>query len=132
MSVICADIGYKIYICPHDVNNVIGVWLKFVVFSRMTIVNTMATVKDDRIYVRVSSDIKQDFELVAAYRGLTPSAMLHSFMVKTIHEAREKTPQIFQRAGETENKVSESENLDRVMTLNEAKADDNNKKDKKN
>lgn len=101
----------------------------------MTIVDTMATVKDDRIYVRVSSDIKADFELVAAYRGLTPSAMLHSFIVKTIHEARQASPQIFERGGgddkEPENKAPEAEKLDRVMTLDEAKADDKKKKGKK-
>lgn len=97
----------------------------------MTIVSTMATVKDDRIYVRVSSDIKLDFELVASFRGLTPSAILHSFMVKTIHEAKQESPQIFKRAGEPENKSSESEKPDRVMTLGEAKADDKKKKGEK-
>jgi hypothetical protein len=91
----------------------------------------MVTVKDDRIYVRVSSEIKADFEIVAAYRGLTPSAMLHSFIVKTIHEARQESPQIFKRGAEEDNKGSESEKLDKVMTLDEAKADDKKKKDKK-
>ena len=66
LSVICMNVLDKIHICPHGVNYFIGFHLNFVVFSRMTIVNTMATVKDDRIYVRVSSDIKLDFELVAA------------------------------------------------------------------
>jgi antitoxin component of RelBE/YafQ-DinJ toxin-antitoxin module len=94
----------------------------------MTIVNTMATVKDDRIYVRVSSNIKLDFELVAAYRGLTPSAMLHSFIVKTIHEARQESPQIFERGKEENNQTPETEKLDKAMTLNEAKADDKKKK----
>ena len=88
----------------------------------------MATVKDDRIYVRVSSEIKADFETVAAYRGLTPSAMLHSFIVKTIHEARQDSPQIFKRAGEPGDKTPELEKLDKVMTLDEAKADDKKKK----
>ena len=97
----------------------------------MTIVSTMVTVKDDRIYVRVSSDIKLDFEMVAAYRGLTPSAMLHSFIVKTIHDAKHESPQIFKRVGEPENIAAESEKLDKVMTLDEAKADDKKKKDKK-
>ena len=97
----------------------------------MTIVNTMATVKDDRIYVRVSSDIKADFEMIAAYRGLTPSAMLHSFIVKTIHDARQESPQIFGRGAEAENKGSEWENPDKVITLDEAKADDKKKKGRK-
>ena len=97
----------------------------------MTIVNTMATVKDDRIYVRVSSGIKKEFEIVAAARGLTPSAMLHSFIVKTIHEARQESPQIFKRDKEEKNQTPETEKLDKVMTLDEAKADNKKKKDKK-
>lgn len=103
----------------------------------MTIVSMITTVKDNRIYVRLSSDIKQEFERVAAYQGLTPSAMLHSFIVKTVRQARETSPQIFKReAGETKNKSSESkasevENFDKVMTLDEAKADDKKKKGKK-
>ena len=92
----------------------------------------MITIKDDRIYVRAGSEIKKDFELVAAYRGLTPSAMLHSFIVKTIHEARQESPQIFERGREPENKVSETEKLDRVMTLDEAKADDKKRRAGKN
>ncbi|HSK73423.1 MAG TPA: hypothetical protein VK892_17125 [Pyrinomonadaceae bacterium] len=46
------------------------------------IIFEIASTKDERFYVRVSSRMKQDFELVAEYRGLTPSAMLHSFMKK--------------------------------------------------
>ena len=93
----------------------------------------MTTVKDNRIYVRLSSDIKQQFEMVAAYRGLTPSAMLHSFIVKTVHEAREQFPQIFKLSdtGETGNKTPETEKLDKVMTLDEAIADDKKKKGRK-
>lgn len=91
----------------------------------------MATVKDDRIYVRVSSDIKKEFEIVATNRGLTPSAMLHSFIVKMIHEARRESPQIFNRGAEEKNQTPETEKLDKVMMLDEAKADDKKKKDKK-
>jgi antitoxin component of RelBE/YafQ-DinJ toxin-antitoxin module len=93
----------------------------------------MATVKDNRIYVRLSSDVKKEFELVAAYQGLTPSAMLHSFIVKTVREAKEQSPQIFKSsAKETENKAEETEKSDKVITLGEAKADNKKKKgDKK-
>ena len=97
----------------------------------MTIASTMATVKDDRIYVRVGSEIKKEFEIVAAGRGLTPSAMLHSFIVKTIHDARRESPQIFKRDKEEKNQTPETEKLDKVMTLDEAKADKKKKKDKK-
>ena len=61
----------------------------------MTIVSTMASNKNDRVYVRVNEEIKGDFEVVASYRGLNTSALLHSLMVKTIHEQRELTPHIF-------------------------------------
>ena len=91
----------------------------------------MVTVKDDRIYVRVSSDIKADFEMVAAYHGLTPSAMLHSFIVKTIHDARRESPQIFKRDKEEKNQTPETEKLDKVLTLDEAKAGNKKNKDKK-
>jgi antitoxin component of RelBE/YafQ-DinJ toxin-antitoxin module len=93
----------------------------------------MATVKDNRIYVRLSSDVKKEFEMVAAYQGLTPSAMLHSFIVKTVREAKEQSPQIFKGADaeETENKSAKSENPDKTITLDEAKADDKKKNGKK-
>ena len=55
----------------------------------------MATTKDERLYVRVKSDIKTDFEAIADYRGLTPSALLHSLIVKTVREARKESPEIF-------------------------------------
>lgn len=64
----------------------------------------MATTKNDRVYVRVNDEIKDDFETVAEYRGLNTSALLHSLIVKTIHEQREITPQIF-----TKNKIAGEE-----------------------
>lgn len=94
----------------------------------MTIVSTMSTTKDERIYIRVGSEIKEDFERVAEYRGLTPSAILHSFIVRTIHEARQEAPHIF-RTAEPKNQTLEKG--DKVMTLDEAKADDKKKRGKK-
>lgn len=72
----------------------------------MTIVSTMATkkksskkpegnTKDDRIYIRVKTQIKDDFEAIAHYRGLKSSTLLHSMIVNLIHEEKEKRPQIF-------------------------------------
>lgn len=55
--------------------------------------------KNDRIYVRVNDEIKQDFERVAAYRGLRISSLLHSLIVRTIHEMREAKPEIFADQG---------------------------------
>ena len=62
--------------------------------------------KNDRVYVRINEDIKEDFEAVAVYRGLTTSALLHSLIVKTVHEMREEKPQIFkQRISPSETKT---------------------------
>jgi len=69
----------------------------------MTIVRTMANGKNrtktanknDRIYVRLNEQVKRDFELIAAYRGLKTSALIHSLIVQTIHKAREEKPELF-------------------------------------
>lgn len=94
--------------------------MKFIVFLRMTIVNTMVT-KDDRIYIRITTQIKEEFERVAEYRGLKPATLLHSLIVKAIHETRKENPEVFNNSTE------------KIMTLAEAKADDKKKqrKDKK-
>ncbi|MGC2237626.1 MAG: hypothetical protein WA584_15795 [Pyrinomonadaceae bacterium] len=86
----------------------------------MTIVNTMVT-KDDRIYIRITTQIKEEFERVAEYRGLKPATLLHSLIVKAIHETRKENPEVFNNSTE------------KIMTLAEAKADDKKKqrKDKK-
>ena len=77
--------------------------------------------KDDRIYIRITTQIKEEFERVAEYRGLKPATLLHSLIVKTIHETRKESPEIFKNSTE------------KIMTLEEAKADDKKKqrKDKK-
>lgn len=72
----------------------------------MTIVSTMVKTKDNRIYVRVSSDIKEDFKRIAEYRGLKTSSLLHSLIVKTIHEEKERGAAIFQK---TENDFADIE-----------------------
>ena len=61
----------------------------------MTFVSTMATTKDERIYIRVSEEIRNEFDAVAAFRGLTRSWVLHSLIVRTIHETRKEAPEIF-------------------------------------
>lgn len=84
--------------------------------------------KDDRIYIRITTQIKEDFEKVAEYQGLKSSSLLHSLIVKTINDAKRKSPEIFKDAAE----ASEKQEIP-VMTLEEAKADDEKKqaKDKK-
>lgn len=61
----------------------------------MTFVSTMANTKDERIYIRVSEDIRDEFDAVAEYRGLTRSGLLHSLIVRTIHETKKEAPEIF-------------------------------------
>ena len=85
----------------------------------MNIVSTMAT-KDERIYVRVSADIKEEFETVADFRGLKPATLLHTLIVKTIYEAKKENPEIFDKP--------RSEPDIPVKTLEEAKADDERKR----
>ncbi|MCD9186760.1 MAG: hypothetical protein LUM44_10020 [Pyrinomonadaceae bacterium] len=72
------------------------------------------TAKEERLYVRVHSDIKRDFEVLAKYNGLNPSAMLHSLIVRTIREAREEKPSIFDKP--------------KTLTLDEAAMDDEQKR----
>jgi len=84
--------------------------------------------KDDRIYIRITSEIKEDFEKVAEYQGLKSATLLHSLIVKSINETKRKNPEAFKDADET----TETSSVP-VMTLEEAKADDKKKqrKDKK-
>jgi len=84
--------------------------------------------KDDRIYIRITSKIKEDFEKVAEYHGLKSAALLHSLIVKSINETKRKNPEVFNDSAET----AETRKLP-IMTLEEAKADDRKKqrKDKK-
>ena len=82
------------------------------------------TTKNDRIYVRVNESIKDDFEIVAHHRGLNPAALLHSLIVKTIHEQRELTPQIFDKktvAGEDSQTKKESPEKISVTAKTKAK-----------
>lgn len=58
--------------------------------------NGMTTSKEERIYVRVRSEIKDDFKATAELRGLKPSALIHSLMVKAIREEKDKSPVQFQ------------------------------------
>lgn len=64
---------------------------------------TKTNTKDERIYIRITSGIKEDFEAIAAYRGLKTSTLLHSMIVNLIHEEREKRPHIFDSLSKREN-----------------------------
>jgi hypothetical protein len=77
--------------------------------------------KNDRIYIRITTQIKEEFEKVAEYHGLKSAALLHSLIVKAINETKKENPDLFKDSG------------GKVMTLEEAKADDKKKqkKDKK-
>ena len=82
-------------------------------------------IKDDRIYIRITTQIKEDFEKVAEYQGLKSSSLLHSLIVKTINDAKKKYPELFTDSAEP----SEKREIP-VMTLEEAKADDEKKREK--
>ena len=84
--------------------------------------------KNDRIYIRITTEIKEQFEKVAEYQGLKSATLLHTLIVKAINDAKKKTPEIFQDAAKTTGKREVP-----VMTLEEAIADNKRKleKDKK-
>jgi hypothetical protein len=85
----------------------------------MTIVTTMATKKLERIDVRVSEQVKEDFARVAEHHGLKTATLLHSIIVKRINDERKEHPEIFSDVPK--------HNMP-TMTLDEAKADDKRKK----
>ena len=91
----------------------------------MTVVSTMAPpknkamaatkteTKNNRVYVRLNADIKDDFEKVAKFRGLTTSAMLHSFIVRTVHEVKMDHPDLFLQ------ETAQNSETDAALTLSE-------------
>jgi len=81
--------------------------------------------KDDRIYIRITSKIKEEFERVAEHNGLKSATLLHSLIVKAINETKRKNPEVFNDSTET----TEKHKLP-IMTLEEAKADDKKKQRK--
>jgi antitoxin component of RelBE/YafQ-DinJ toxin-antitoxin module len=74
--------------------------------------------KNDRIYIRITTQIKEEFEKVAEYHGLKSAALLHSLIVKAINETKKENPDLFIDSGA------------KIMTLEEAKADDKKKQKK--
>ncbi|HEX8289782.1 MAG TPA: hypothetical protein VF556_17505 [Pyrinomonadaceae bacterium] len=82
----------------------------------MTFVSTMADQKGERIYIRVSEKIRDEFDIVAEHRGLTRSGLLHSLIVKTIHETKKEAPEIFERTA-NHARVNTTVNLEAVPTV---------------
>jgi len=72
----------------------------------------MANTKDERIYIRVAEEIRDDFDAVAAYRGLTRSGLLHSLIVRTIHETKKEAPEIFDQPRISRKSLDEVKNQD--------------------
>lgn len=52
--------------------------------------------KEMRINVRTTPQIKRELEIAARLRGITPSALVNSVVVKAIREEKEREPQAFQ------------------------------------
>lgn len=55
--------------------------------------------KEMRINVRTTPQIKRELEIAARLRGITPSALVNSVVVKAIREEKEREPQAFQPKG---------------------------------
>lgn len=92
----------------------------------MTIVSTMATTKDDRIYVRVSTEVKEEFEAVAEFEGLKPATLLHSLIVNRIYKVKKENPEAFNSPKKSEKSPANT------ITLEEAKKDNAKKTGQKN
>lgn len=51
--------------------------------------------KNDRIYIRLNEQVKRDLEIVAKYKGLKTSALIHSLIVQTIHKLKDEKGELF-------------------------------------
>ena len=54
--------------------------------------------KNVRFNVRVSPQVREEFQAAARLRGATASSLVHQFMVKVIREEKERNPKEFARA----------------------------------
>lgn len=57
-------------------------------------------VKEVRINVRTTPQIKRNLEIAARLKGLTVSALVNSAVVKVIREEKEREPEAFNRPAE--------------------------------
>jgi hypothetical protein len=57
----------------------------------------MGTTKEERIYIRITPEIKEEFAMVADHRGLKMSTLLHFLIVKAIREEKAEYPQLFKQ-----------------------------------
>ena len=55
----------------------------------------MTTAKEERIYIRIAAEVKDDLEALANFKGLKTATILHSLIVKAIQKARTENSQIF-------------------------------------
>lgn len=88
-----------------------------------TMTKTKAKTKDERIYIRVTEKVRDDFDIIAEHKGLNRSALLHSMIVKMIFDTRNEMPFLFENS---DKKYSIPE-----ISIDEAKADNERKKGKK-
>lgn len=61
------------------------------------IYNVMTLKKEVNLNVRIRSDVRDDFKIVAELRGISVSGLLHQYMVKLIREEKERDPEAFKR-----------------------------------
>jgi antitoxin component of RelBE/YafQ-DinJ toxin-antitoxin module len=67
--------------------------------------------RDKKNQIRLKGEIKKDFEAVAEYRGLTPTALTHSFIVKTVHDAKLEIPHVFAKTEKENSKTKARKSL---------------------
>ena len=64
--------------------------------GRLTMANIVMGNKDERVEIRIKAGIKNDLKVIAEMRGLTPSSVIHSLIVKAINEDKMQFPERFE------------------------------------
>lgn len=54
---------------------------------------------DNRIHVRIQTNIKKELSVAAGLKGLKPSTYVHQLIVEAIGEAKKKNPDAFKGKG---------------------------------
>jgi hypothetical protein len=56
--------------------------------------------KEVLINLRVRSEVRDDFKIVAELRGSSISGLLHQYMIKLIREEKDREPKMFEKSVE--------------------------------
>lgn len=52
---------------------------------------------DNRIHVRIQTDIKEELKVAARLKGLKPSTFIHHLVVEAIGQAKKRNPEAFSK-----------------------------------